>query len=387
MKKIIFQISLILLIIIIGMSSVFITKASAAQATITITSNVRVGEKYTVTVNIPSNAVAYQGKIVIKYGDGSTDSSGMLANITGITGDYTHPGNMSATFTAKGAGIASVTVEDCAISDKAGQTISGPNGITFNVDPKVTTTPSTPSPKPEEPAAPVVPNTNDNNKPTNNNIPQVSFKDVNETVYLKEACNVRKSYSTDSEKITKLEKGASIKRTGIGSNGWSRVEYNGTIAYMSSQYLSTTEIKVEFKDVEETMYATQDCNLRKSYSTSSEKAGYLTKGQEVTRTGIADNGWSRINYNGQVVYVASRLLTSELPEEDVEETNEVENEVITDNTEDVELTEEEILAGIKEEVGVLPEVGTNIASIMYIVITMISILMISVGILYIKKVQ
>ena len=386
MKKIIFQISLILLIISIGMCSVFITKASASQATITITSNVKVGEKYTVTVNIPSNAVAYQGKIVIKYGDGSTDSSGMLANITGITGDYSHPGNMSATFTAKGAGIASVSVEDCAISDKNGQTISGPNGITFNVDPSTpaATTPSTPTSTPSDDSGSTsTPSTNNN---ANNTTPQVTFTDVNETVYLKENCNVRKSYSTDSEKITKLEKGASLKRTGVGSNGWSRVEYNGTTAYISSQFLTTTEVKVEFKDVEETIYATQDCNLRKSWSTSSEKVGYLTEGQEVTRTGVADNGWSRINYNGQVVYVASRLLTTDLPEEN-EETNQVENEVVEDDTEETELTEEEILAGIQEEVGVLPEVGTNIAPIMYIIITMISIAIISAGIYYIKKTQ
>lgn len=123
----------------------------------------------------------------------------------------------------------------------------------------------------------------------------------------------------------------------------------------------------------------QDCNLRKSWSTDSDIVGYLKTGQEVTRTGIADNGWSRINNNGQVMYVASRLITAEKPEEEPEE------ELPEEPENNTEKTEEEILAEIKEEVGILPEVGNNVAIIMYLSTLIIALSGISVGIYYIKK--
>ena len=43
--------------------------------------------------------------------------------------------------------------------------------------------------------------------------------------------------------------------------------------------------------------------------------GSIKAGESVTRTGIGDNGWSRIKYNGQTAYVISSALTTEKPEE------------------------------------------------------------------------
>lgn len=377
MKKIISQISLILLIISIGMASVFITKANADSiAGLNCPSSVAVGKDFTVALILPSNAESAQANITVKFSDGTT-SSKSLVYMKGMDG---FPN--SITFNASKEGKATVSATNIVISDANANELESNGSKSAAIDIQgnqtTTTTPTTTTTTTNNGST----TSSDTSSGSTSN--QVKFTDVNETVYISETCNVRKSYSTDSEKITKLQKGTSLKRTGIGNNGWSRVEYNGSTAYIYTQYLTTTEVKVEFKDVEETMYATQNCNLRKSWSTSSDKAGYLTEGQEVTRTGIADNGWSRINYNGQVVYVASRLLTDKLPEEDV---NEVEDEnIVEEVTEDVELTEEEILAGIKEEIGVLPEVGNNIATTIYTIITLISIAIISVGIYYIKKI-
>ena len=38
----------------------------------------------------------------------------------------------------------------------------------------------------------------------------------------------------------------------------------------------------------------------------------LTNGEVVTRTGISDNGWSEIEYNGQTCYAVSSYLTTDL---------------------------------------------------------------------------
>ena len=66
-----------------------------------------------------------------------------------------------------------------------------------------------------------------------------SFTEVNETVYATGSVNVRQSWSTSSSVVGSLSEGQSVTRTGKGSNGWSRVTFNGSTAYVSSQYLTT----------------------------------------------------------------------------------------------------------------------------------------------------
>lgn len=71
--------------------------------------------------------------------------------------------------------------------------------------------------------------------------PATTFTDVEEIVYVTgNQVNVRASYSTSSEVITSLNKGASVKRTGY-SESWSRVIYGDKECYISSQYLSAAE--------------------------------------------------------------------------------------------------------------------------------------------------
>ena len=73
------------------------------------------------------------------------------------------------------------------------------------------------------------------------------FTSVNETVYATETVNVRDTYSSSGNKLGSLTKAQSVTRTGIGQGeaaGWSRIEFNGQVAYVSSDYLSTTKPQV-----------------------------------------------------------------------------------------------------------------------------------------------
>ncbi|OUN12602.1 SH3 domain-containing protein [Flavonifractor sp. An91] len=73
------------------------------------------------------------------------------------------------------------------------------------------------------------------------------FTDCSETMYATTTVNVRSSYSTNSDKLGSLTKAQSVKRTGIGTGaaaGWSRIEFNGKVAYVSSDYLSATKPQV-----------------------------------------------------------------------------------------------------------------------------------------------
>lgn len=69
--------------------------------------------------------------------------------------------------------------------------------------------------------------------------PEVIWTQVDETVYATSTVNIRKGPSADTKKLSSLSKGDSVKRTAIGDNGWSRVEYDGKDAYIFSAYLST----------------------------------------------------------------------------------------------------------------------------------------------------
>ena len=73
-----------------------------------------------------------------------------------------------------------------------------------------------------------------------------TFTDKNETVYVTNtSVNVRASYSSSSKLLGSLKKGESVTRTGISTNGWSKVSYNGSTAYIISTALSTTEPQKE----------------------------------------------------------------------------------------------------------------------------------------------
>ena len=78
-------------------------------------------------------------------------------------------------------------------------------------------------------------------KPTQTPDADVTFEDVDETVYAKRNLNVRSGPGTEYDKIGSLKYAKSVKRIGIGSNGWSKVIYNGKTAYCSSKYLSTSK--------------------------------------------------------------------------------------------------------------------------------------------------
>ena len=67
------------------------------------------------------------------------------------------------------------------------------------------------------------------------------FTEVNETVYATTSVNVRSNYSADSNKVGSLSTGVSVTRTGVGDNGWSRIVYGDSVAYVNSSYLTTTK--------------------------------------------------------------------------------------------------------------------------------------------------
>ena len=151
--------------------------------------------------------------------------------------------------------------------------------------------------------------------------PASIYQPVNETVTAKNVTNLRSvaSSADDGTIVAVLHNGETVTRTGVGTNGWSQIDYNGQTLYAISTYLTTDIAYVQtapdtsvYTDVNEQVTPKIECNLRTEPSTANEGTVVATikNGEVVTRTGINSNtGWSRLDYNGQTVYAVSSYLT------------------------------------------------------------------------------
>ncbi len=74
------------------------------------------------------------------------------------------------------------------------------------------------------------------------------------------------------------------------------------------------EVGIIFTEVNETVTAKQETNLRTEPSTLNDSSivGKLVHGDTAQRTGIGHNGWSRLIYNGQIYYAVSSYLTTDM---------------------------------------------------------------------------
>lgn len=151
----------------------------------------------------------------------------------------------------------------------------------------------------------------------------VKFTPANDSVTPKDTVNLRSRPSTNGEKVATVKNGTFLTRTAIGSNGWSRLSYNGQTVYAITSYLTDKVIEREEQDVVGGMLFTPqsdrvtakiEVNLRKAPSTDSESVGKLTSGTFIERTAVSDKGWSRLNFNGQTVYAVTSYLTTNAPE-------------------------------------------------------------------------
>lgn len=74
------------------------------------------------------------------------------------------------------------------------------------------------------------------------------------------------------------------------------------------------EVGIIFTEVNETVTAKQETNLRSEPSTVNDDTIVykLIHGDTATRTGIGHNGWSRLIYNGQTLYAVTSYLTTDM---------------------------------------------------------------------------
>ncbi len=138
-----------------------------------------------------------------------------------------------------------------------------------------------------------------------------AITEVNETVYATASVNVRDYPSAETGNIIAgLAVGQSVTRTGTTSTGWSRISINGTVGYVSSNYLSTTAVSTDDDDDDSstTAYTTTGVNMRSA--PNGTVIATLGSGQAVTLTGVTSGNWTQITVNGLTGYVYTSYLST-----------------------------------------------------------------------------
>lgn len=162
----------------------------------------------------------------------------------------------------------------------------------------------------------------------------MSFQEVSDSVTAKDVTNLRSAPSTEDEEnvVGQLNNGETLARTGVNEDtGWSRLTYNGETVYAVTQYL-TTDLGYKppvtaanpnrvstldgrviiFVDSDDYVTPKEYVNLRTEPSTSegdSTVRCQVSNGETLHRTGYSpDSGWSRVEYNGESLYVVSSFV-------------------------------------------------------------------------------
>lgn len=216
MKKLI-KISILSIFVFIAISIFSETYAASASISASKT-NVKVGEKVTITVSM--NAAAWNTNI-------SGAASKSFAGNSDDGNNITKKERIS--FTPSSAGTYTFKL--------GGDVSDGSTNKTTNVSGSVTVTVTNSSSDNND-------KNNDkknDNKDNNDTTTEPTFKSANDKVYATGDINIRKSYSADSDKIGTLKAGESVTRTGISDNGWSKVSYNGGTGYIKTSLLTTEE--------------------------------------------------------------------------------------------------------------------------------------------------
>lgn len=133
--------------------------------------------------------------------------------------------------------------------------------------------------------------------------------------------NIRTSDSEKADKLGKAAVGDEFELLEEKGNGWSKVRYNDTDAYIKSEFLEPSETQTassaEQEEEEEpeqtadnttatdTVTVQETVKIRKGASTSSDQIDTVYAGTKLDVIMKQADGWTKIKYNGQTAYVKS----------------------------------------------------------------------------------
>ena len=159
-----------------------------------------------------------------------------------------------------------------------------------------------------------------------------------QTIRATDVVNIRSSDSETADILSKTTKGEEFTQLEALANGWSRIEYNGSVAYVKTEYFeviseNTVEVAENTDATEENenaenesstttestkvsslatgkMAVSETVRLRKSESTDAEVLEMIYSGSTVNVIEQYANGWAKVEYNNKTGYIKSEFLTN-----------------------------------------------------------------------------
>ena len=118
--------------------------------------------------------------------------------------------------------------------------------------------------------------------------------------------NLRSAPSTDAEVLLLVRAGSEVRLLSSRDDGWCKVSVNGTVGYMSLDYLTLSGI-VNSQNTLTAVVTASRLNVRASASTSGKQLGLALRGDTFTVTAMTGD-WLAIVYNGKTAYIASQYV-------------------------------------------------------------------------------
>ena len=140
------------------------------------------------------------------------------------------------------------------------------------------------------------------------------------TVYATDMVNIRKEPDTNAEIIGMTDFGSSYTLVENMADGWTKIDMDGAIGYIKSEFLSETSPDSNAQGNGETagnngsiaagdsIYLLTTVNVRAAADENSEKLGVAYEGETIKVVTADENGWTKINWNGKEGYVKTEFL-------------------------------------------------------------------------------
>lgn len=131
---------------------------------------------------------------------------------------------------------------------------------------------------------------------------------VTETVKATTTVNVRRSDSETADKLGKVTTGTTLTRLESRVNGWSKVLYEGEEGFIKSEFLEVVSTDTTGNATTGYVTVKENVNIREEASETADRVALAYQGTKLELIEHMSNGWTKINYNGEVAYVKSEYV-------------------------------------------------------------------------------
>ena len=121
--------------------------------------------------------------------------------------------------------------------------------------------------------------------------------------------SIRSKNTSSSKYLGSLYTGDNVEIVGKTTNGWYKIKYKNSYAYVSSGFIKLAGTKTIDNELNTgTVYNTKKLAVRKSCTDKSKILSYLQKGQKVSIVRATSTNWYKIKCNNSYAYVDGKYI-------------------------------------------------------------------------------